>query len=173
MPLDSAIQPVSYRVEPWHMAVAEMVPLWKGHWLEVGLDHAAVPLDMDMERYAALADCGNLHLLTVRRGAMLIGYLTAVVMPHLHYRSTLFATFDLFYLRPEERCGWRGVSLFRAAERSLRVRGVDVIHANTKLHVSPVTGESLDIGPILEFLGWQAIERTYRKVMRGGNEWAR
>jgi GNAT superfamily N-acetyltransferase len=173
MPLDCSAPAVAYFVEPWSACVGEMRPLWEAHWREVGLDHADVPLDMDESLYERMEADGRLHVLTARRAGALVGYLVAVVQPHLHYRSTLFATFDLYYLAPEERSGWRGVSLFRAAERSLRDRGVQVVHGNTKIHVSPVTGRTLDVGPIFEFLDWCQIERTYRKVLRRRDAWVR
>ena len=164
MPFDSVPRPVvAYHVEGWSSVLREMVPLWSDHYREVALDKDVVPLSPDFLRYYGLESEGKLHVVTVRKDGPLVGYLVAIVQTHLHYSTTLFATFDLFYLKPEERIGWRGVSLFRAAERSLRQRGVTIVQGNTKVHVSPVTGKSLDVGPIMKFLGWTEVERTYRK----------
>lgn len=167
MPFDATAQGVTYQVEAWSAALPEMLPLARAHWLEVALNQADVPLDMDWDAYAALERTGHLHVVTARRGGVLVGYLVAVVRASLHNRSTVFAMFDLYYLKPEERSGWRGVGLFRAAERSLRARGVSVLHAGTKVHVSALSGKSLDIGRMLEFLGWGLHERLYRKVLKG------
>lgn len=164
MPLDiTRTNIVSFHVEPWPACVPEMQDLWLEHWREVALDQDIVPLDMDLARYAEAAREGRLHLVTARRDGLMIGYLVAFVQPHLHYASTIFATCDLYYLRPEARTGWRGVTLFRVAERTLRERGAVILQAATKIHVSPVTGRTLDIGPILERLGWTQSERTFRK----------
>lgn len=164
MPLDNArTAVVSFHVEPWSACVEEMRGLWLEHWREVALDQDIVPLDMDVRRYVEAEAAGRLHLVTARRDGVLIGYFVAFVQTHLHYASTIFATCDLFYLRPEFRSGWRGVTLFRVAERTLRERGAVILQAATKVHVSPVTGRTLDIGPILERLGWTQSERTFRK----------
>ena len=164
MPFDPVPRPaVIYHQETWSALLPEMMPLWRDHYGEVALDKDIVPLSPDLVRYAGLEAEGKLHVVSVRLDSELIGYLVAVVTTHLHYSTTLFATFDLFYLKPEHRIGWRGVSLFRAAERSLSRRGVVIIQGNTKVHISPVTGRTLNIGPILEFLGWTEFERTYRK----------
>lgn len=164
MPLDTArTTTISYHVESWCACVPEMRDLWFDHWREVALDQDVVQLAMSEPRYAQLEAEGRLHLVTCRRDGELVGYFDAIVQPHLHYEGTLFATADLFYLRPQDRSGWRGVTLFRVVERTLKDRGVVIAQLATKVHVSPVTRRTLDIGPILRRLGWTEVEHTYRK----------
>jgi len=168
MPLDALREPIVFHVEPWSAVVPEMRPVWLLHWREVARDHIAVPLAVGYGAYEELEAAGRLHVLTARLRGRLVGYVVTIVQPHLHYAGTLFGTFDLFYLLPELRRGWRGVQMFRAAERSLRARGVRVLQAGTKIHASPLTGKSLDAGPIFEFLGWVQTERVYRKLLESG-----
>lgn len=167
MPFDANAAGLRYQVEAWSDVLPEMLGLAEAHWREVALNQDDVPLDMDWEMFAAFERAGQLLVVTARREAVLAGYLVVIVKGSLHNRSTVFAMFDLYYLKPEERSGWRGVGLFRAAERALRARGARVMHVGTKLGISAVTGQSLDIGRMLEFLGWWPAERTYRKILKG------
>ena len=157
-----ATRPVlAYEVEPWERYWPDVQPLWLQHWREVGLDHGAVPLDPDMAKYQAYADAGILFILTVRTvpDAELVGYLTAILVGHLHYKSTLYAIGDLFYLAPACRRGFAGVRLFREAERHFRRLGVKKVQMGTKLH------DGLDVSRLLERLGYRHTDKLYCKVL--------
>lgn len=134
---------------------AEIGPLWRRHYAEIA--DKRIPLDPDFDRYDQIALMGKLHVLTVRNRGKLVGYLFAIVDTHLHYRSTLFAAFDLYWIDPEYRCGWTGVRLFREAERTLRAKGVRKIVANTKV--------AKDMSPIFAHLGFQETERIHTKYL--------
>ena len=94
----------------------------------------------------------------MRKFNKLIGYHIATVVRHLHYNSKTAYT-DVFYVDPLHRKGSVGVRLFKEAENYLVAMGVERIYTGTKL--------KLDIGPILERLGYQPIERVYTKVVKG------
>ncbi|MBM9403430.1 GNAT family N-acetyltransferase [Gluconacetobacter azotocaptans] len=153
---------IVYRVEPWSAALADMRPLWAAHFHEVAADQARVPLDMDLAAYAALEAAGALHVVTMRDGDRLAGYLVAMVWPHLHHRSTLHAFFDLYYVRPADRRWTAGLRLFREAERTLAARGVRRLITGTKIHAAPC-GRLLDVGRIFQRLGWVEMERQFGK----------
>ena len=151
-----------YAVEPWSDVVGEMRGLWQAHFREVASDQELAPLDPDLEAYARLEAAGALHVLTMREGRVLAGYLVALVWPHLHHRSVCHAFFDLYYVRPAHRRWTAGIRLFREAARTLAARGVRRMITGTKLHSAP-NGRPLDVGPIFRRLGWVEMERQYGK----------
>lgn len=148
---------ISIATEPWEDCRDEVMAYWPAHWEEVALDRDTVPLDPNVADYDAKALAGSLHVVTVRRAGELVGYHITLVMPHLHYRSTLCGFVDVYWLRPDCRQGWTGVNLFREVERSLRARGVVKVYSGTKKH--------LDAGAIFEHLGWTEAERLYSKTL--------
>lgn len=149
---------VTYTIENWSDAWREMEPHWHAHWLEVALDHDSVPLAPDIESYNTLEKNGNLHLLVVRKDGKIIGYHIAIIRTHLHYKHTLHAFTDIYYVAPEHRQGMTGVKMFKEAEKSLAQRGVKKMVSGTKT--------SLDMGKIFERLGWRETERTYTKCIK-------
>lgn len=146
-----------YAVERWREIKREMLPLLTRHWREIALNHADVPLDIDHARYAELDESGALHILTVRRDALLIGYHVAIITPHLHYKSTLHGITDVYYVVPECRHGVTGMRMFQAVERELKALGVKKLFTATKLH--------LDQGPLFERMGFKPVERLYAKLI--------
>lgn len=148
-----------YQVERWRDIKGEMLPLLKRHWREVALNHEAVPLDIDHEQYDALDESGALHILTVRRSGLLIGYHVAIVTPHLHYKSTLHGITDVYWIAPECRHGVTAMRMFQAVERELGKLGVRKLFTATKLH--------MDQGPLFERLGYKPVERLYAKLIGG------
>jgi len=146
-----------YQTEDWRNFKREARELFLRHWHEVALNHAEVPLDIDHERYDALADAGGLHVLTVRRGGLLIGYHIAIVSGHLHYRSTLHGITDVYWIAPECRHGITAIRMFQAVERELKKLGVRKLFTATKLH--------MDQGSLFERLGYKPVERLYAKLI--------
>ncbi len=147
----------TYAVERWHDLKAEMLPLLDRHWREIALNHAQVPLDIDMGRYDTLDAQGVLRILTVRRVGLLIGYHVAIVSTHLHYKSTLHGITDVYYIAPEARHGVTGMRMFQAVESDLRGLGVRKLVTATKIH--------FDQGPLFERLGYTPVERLYTKMI--------
>ena len=70
---------VVFAVERWATYYPDAIPLWPLHWQEVALTQAEVPLDMDVERYAALDEAGILHIVTGRDAGRLIAYHTSLI----------------------------------------------------------------------------------------------
>lgn len=152
---------VAYQQEPWATYVVDAPPLWRLHYAEVALDQDVIPLDMDVERYAALDATGQLHLVTARAGpeAHLVGYYTALVGPHLHYKRTLCAAVDLYFVLPAYRQGWTGIRLFQEAERTLKARGVVKVATGTKLHAG------LERTTLFMRLGYRPTEQLLTKLL--------
>lgn len=134
-----------------------IAPLLQKHWDEIALDKDAIKLDPDWARYADMAAKGSLVTITVRDEGELVGYAAFFLAPHLHYRTSLTAVSDIFFLRKDYRVGRTGIKLFQVAERELKALGVQKLCIMHKLH--------LDVGAIFERLGFRAIERTYSKLI--------
>lgn len=146
---------IRYQLERWQDAESEMAEHFSAHCAEVGADPGRFTLSPDYAMFRALQDSGNLAVITARDDGRLVGYHVSLVRRHMHYDS-LTAYTDIFYIAPPYRKGMIGVKLFKAAEDVLTAMGVERIYTGTKL--------KLDIGPILERLGYNAIERLYTKV---------
>ena len=66
---------------------------------------------------------------------------------HPHYKSTLFAFMDIYFLKEEFRTGANGMRLFLEAERDQRRLGVVQAIANSKV--------VNDISLMFETMGWE------------------
>lgn len=155
----NARRQVVFAVERWATYYPDAIPLWPLHWKEVALTQTEVPLDMDVERYAALDDAGILHIVTGRDAGRLIAYHTALIMGHLHYKSTLHALTDLFWVHPLWRRGTVALKLFGTAHRALKERGVVKVMSGTKLH------SGLDMTRLFEFMDYSLAEKQFTKLL--------
>lgn len=150
---------VTFAVERWGTFYPDAQALFPLHWREVALTQEAVPLDMDVERYAALDTAGILHIVTGRDAGRLVAYHTALLMGHLHYKSTLHALVDLYYIHPLWRRGATALRLFGVAHRALKARGVVKVMSGSKLH------SGLDMGRLFTFMGYELAEHQYTKLL--------
>jgi GNAT superfamily N-acetyltransferase len=134
------------------------------HWDEVGVHKDDVPLAIDWERYHKLEKDGILRLMAARRAEKLVGYASFLVLPHLHYSTTLHAMNDAIYVDPSVR--GIGIKLIRAAEKLLaelaRPRPVRILY-HAKLHVEEERGT---LARVFEALGYKAFETSHDKVVR-------
>ena len=149
---------LKYAVEPFSKIIDEARPILEAHWLEIGLDRDIIPLDVDYEKYCQLHENHKIIIVTARNEGALVGYIAAIISSHLHYRSTLFATLDVFYLKPEFRRGMNGLNLFLEMERALKWRDVRKVIGQTKL-------EGKDVSAVYRYLGWKPIETLFAKVL--------
>ncbi len=149
---------ISYQTEHYNDCIKEIDALLYAHWQEVALNHDDVPLDKDEASYQKLADDGQLNIVTVRNDGRLIGYHASIVKTHLHYKSTLHAFVDVYYLMPEYRRGGIGIQLIKEAELSLANRGVVKVFTGTKKH--------LDMSKLFLRLGWHETETVFSKILR-------
>ena len=145
-----------FQREEWSYIRHIIMPMWERHYQEITKDKDRVPLDPNWPQYDAMDASGALHILTARfSGGKLAGYVFSLIGPHLHYRSTKCAFFDLYWLDHEARKGWNGVKLFVEAEKHLKGIGVQKIYGQTKVWQ--------DVSPIFQRLGWVESERAFTK----------
>jgi hypothetical protein len=143
--------------EEWPSVRPVISTLWRQHYDEIAEDKDLVPLDPDWDKYDALADRGNLVIVTARRQRELVGYVFSVVDTHLHYKNTLFSMSDIYWLHPACRGGRTAWRLFGHTERVLAGRGVVKMLSNTKL--------AHDQGRLFGALGWREAERLFVKTI--------
>lgn len=136
--------------------------LVREHWREVGVHKREVPLVCDWDRYQALEDSGVLKILAARKGDALIGYNSFLVMPGLHYATTIHAHGDAIFVTKRYRKTGAGVFLIDRAETALadmaRPGYVRIIY-HDKAHLEY-------LGPVLRKRGYGAIETIYDKIVK-------
>jgi len=147
---------ITYQVERYYLVIDEIKTLFENHWEEVS-GNPEIPLNPNYDRYLELDKLEMLHMVTARNDGKVIGYHVSMIMPHLHYQQSITCFTDIFFIHKDYRHGFTGIKLFKFLEESLKEKNVQRIYMGTKL--------KLDIGPILERLGYKAIERIYTKMI--------
>lgn len=149
---------LAFQVEPYLEVIEEIKPFYPLHYDELASDKS-IALNPDYAGYAWRAERGLLHTVTARQEGELVGYHISVIAPHLHYKHSLTAHVDIYYLRKDCRLGMNGVKLLQFAEETLAQRGVERIYMSTKTDA--------DKSVILERLGFNEKERVFTKVIGG------
>jgi len=145
--------PVSYQVEPFELITPELAKLYPEHYKEVAESKEEIPLAPDYDQYNAMAKAGQLIVVTVRDGEKLIGYFKVAVKPHLHYRNSLTAYTDIYYLMPEYRAGRIGYNMFRYVIDEMKRRKVERFYIGYKI--------KKPYKRLFEKLGFTEIEHHY------------
>ena len=114
-------------------------------------------LEPDYDTYKRLADGNWLRCITCRCDGELIGYIVFIIQPHLHYKSCLTATEDIYYVKKEYRKGRVGLRLFMYAEQVLKGLGVNRVVMHTKVH--------MDNSRIFEYLGYKNTDKVFSKML--------
>lgn len=131
----------------------ELLPMLELHWAEIAV-YQDIPLDPDVETYAALEAQGQLRIYTAREAGALRGYAVFFVRPNLHYKGSKQAWQDVFYIDPRERFRG-GFMLVRYCEAALRAEGVQVVYHHAKL----ING----FGQLLKTMKYQLVDEIYAK----------
>lgn len=148
---------LNFQVEFWPDCKDELIPLVPLHWKEVANNQDCIPLDLYLEEYKRLDDLGMLHIITARSEGKLIGYNIFVIKGHLHYKSSLTAHNDMYFLHPDYRKGFNGINFFKFSDLYLKNFGVQRVIMATK--------EKLNKGKIFERLGYKAVDIIYSKIL--------
>jgi GNAT superfamily N-acetyltransferase len=131
--------------------------LFNQHWKDLAIDKV-IPWEMNHEMYTFMEDHGMLHCVTARNNGRIVGYHTATLAPHLHYKSAgIMAYEDLYYLLPEFRRGGAGARLFMFVESDLRKRGITKWFVGTKVHS--------DNSELLKALGFRLQDYCFTKLL--------
>lgn len=161
----SGARAITFEWSPLAEALDEgLEAIVRAHWDEVGVHKDTVPLACDWDKYQELEDKDILKLMLARRGEKLVGYASYLVLPHLHYCTTLHASNDAIYVDPEER--GLGIRLIRAAEKALvkfaAPHYIRILY-HAKKHVEAERGT---LSRVFEKLGYVAFETSHDKVLK-------
>ena len=148
---------IEYKEETYEQVINEIKPLLENHYDEIALDKDVIKLNPDYDMYKKLCNSGAMRIITARDDGKLVGYLIALIKYHLHYKDSLTAIDDIFYVDKSYRKGLTGVKLFIKTEEILKKYGVQRVVLNTKLHH--------DVGAIFDRLGYKETERVFTKII--------
>lgn len=126
-------QGVIFRRERLAPILREILPLIEKDWRENGADRDQVPLEMDLDRYLAYDLVGVLQIVTARANGALVGYVWALVHPHIDHQGMGWAMLTWYWLYPEYRHGGVGNAMLEAMETFLRAAHVGVVEATEKI----------------------------------------
>ena len=150
---------IEYKEQTFDQVIDEIKPLLESHYEEIALDRDVIKLNPDYDMYKKLCDAGVMRIMTARDDGKLVGYCIVVIKYHLHYKDSLTAIDDIFYVSKDYRKGTTGVKLFIKTEEMLKGYGVQRVIMNTKLHH--------DVGAIFTRLGYKETERVFTKIIGG------
>jgi GNAT superfamily N-acetyltransferase len=148
---------IEYKEETYEQVIDEIKPLLENHYEEIALDKDVIKLNPDYDMYKKLCNSKSMRIITARDDGKLVGYLIALIKYHLHYKDSLTAIDDIFYVDKSYRKGLTGVKLFIKTEEILKKYGVQRVVLNTKLHH--------DVGAIFDRLGYKETERVFTKII--------
>lgn len=124
---------LSFQVESVDSWVADARPLIHEHWQELGLD-LDLAIDPDIDKMKLMEQAGAWFVMTARDAGALVGYLLAIVSPHLHYKSSKpMLIVDAYYVRPDVRNG-AGARLLSFMEEFAKEKGAIKIYLSCKAH---------------------------------------
>lgn len=150
---------ITWLVENWRDCWQEMRPLWPLHYREIAIHQDSIPLDPDLPEYMRMADSGSLCVVVGRQAGTIVGYHLSIIRPHLHYRSTLHAFTDIYYLAPELRGNREGAAMIEAVKLAWRERGVTKgFSAYKKDH---------PLGRLFAATGWEETETVVTILIKG------
>ena len=148
---------IEYKEETFDQVIDEIKPLLEDHWEEIALNKEVIKLNPNYEMYEKLCNSGVMKIITARNDGKLIGYCICIIAYNLHYKDSLTATNDIFFISKDYRKGSTGVKLFIKNEEILKSYGVQRLIMNTKVHQ--------DVGAIFERLGYKQTERVFGKLI--------
>jgi hypothetical protein len=148
---------IEYKEETFDQVIDEIKPLLENHYEEIALNKDAIKLNPDYGIYKSLCDSGVMRVITARDDGKLVGYCVCIIKYHLHYKDSLTAFNDIFYISKDYRKGLTGVKLFIKTEEILKKYGVQRVSMNTKVHH--------DVGVIFDRLGYKETERVFTKMI--------
>lgn len=160
---DHAKPELRIQFEPFYVIARELPPLFRKHWRELAVHRDVIPLDPNWDMYMQNAVQGFLHVLTVRADDVLVGYIFNLVGPHLHYKTTVHAMVDMYWLDPKYRRGMFPLKMFRENEKHLKKIGAVRIYIGEKLHFKNARGRHTRT--LFRRLGYKAVDVHYTKLL--------
>jgi hypothetical protein len=150
---------ITFSVEDYSEdTVREILPLLENHYQEIALNKDQIKLEPDWDVYKTLGEKNMLHIVFAKDGEELVGYYVGVIRPHLHYKSSLTAYNDVYFINPKARnVHMIAIRLFKFIEETLKKRGVQRMTMNTKFHKN--------VGLLFERLNYEQSDIVYTKMI--------
>lgn len=149
---------ITFLVEQWDACRAEMAPLWEPHYREIAIHQDAIPLAPNIDEYNVLHAAGQLCVIVGRAAGRIVGYHISIIKPHLHYRNTLHAFGDVYYLAPEYRGNGGGDLMLKAVDEAYLARGVVKAFSAYKI--------KHPLGKLFAAHGWEETETVVTKLFK-------
>lgn len=137
--------------------------LTSANFVEVGIDHEAVPLAVDWDHLRYLEKAGSYWIISARIGNRLVGYNAFFMNRHTRHKHTIYAVNDVLYLERASRKGANGLVFLRESDRLLKDAGAAKIQYGVKLHVKLGASQGT-LGDLLVRLGYRHTEDIYTKA---------
>lgn len=146
--------------EPFSGCIEEIKALLPTHYDELS-EHKlrGIPLDPNFDLYRARDANGEVLMVTLRDGGVLVGYLSSFVTLGLHYQGCLTSLSDIFFVYPDKRGLQGGALLFAEWERECKRRGVRLMMAGIKVK------HAKHAKALLEFIGFFEAEIMFWKFL--------
>jgi L-amino acid N-acyltransferase YncA len=144
---------VVYTVESYTAAIPEIKLLVPGQWDESALAFPNLDQDVNYDAYSSAEEKGMTSFVAARIDGEMVGYIGAIVAPHLSAKRQKSATVTPYYVKPLPQRGFILRRLIVILMDDLRSRGVVLFTMRTHPHIS---AEALFLR-----LGFQESDRTY------------
>lgn len=124
---------IDYKAEQFSNILFDFNNLLTDHMNEVNYIVAnGGKFEPDYEQYIKGQKVGFFELITATDDDVLVGYIVFMVCPHIRFKSTITASEDLYYVKPEYRRQGIATQLFAKMEETLKKRNVEYIFATAK-----------------------------------------
>ncbi len=133
----------------------ELTALIAAHWDEVAHHKDIRTLDPDWDQFEAMDAAGNLFFMTARADGLIVGYVAAILRPHLHSKGLKTAYVDAIFLAHSARRNNTGVRLLAMTDTALAAMA-DFIY----WHVKP----ERDFATLLRRQGCEFIETIWGRA---------
>lgn len=111
----------------------QILPLLRKDWEENGIDRETVPFALNLDQYLSYDLVGILQIVTARDAGALVGYIFALVHPHIDHCGMGWAMLTWYWIYPAYRGGGVGDAMLQSMERFLREAKVSVIEGTRKI----------------------------------------
>lgn len=136
----------------------ELKPMLEAHWDELGFPGGPTELRINRYLYQSLEDAGQYKGFGLFIDGLLLGYMSILLIPHLHHRDRRIANCCCFYIHPTAR-GFKEVNRFvKGVEDTLKEK-----YATEYLMLS--SNEIKSVEPLLRYRKYTKSCVTYTKEL--------
>jgi GNAT superfamily N-acetyltransferase len=132
--------------------------LLQAHWEECAGWKDTIPLAPDTIRYKGLHQLGYARVFILRAEGAMVGYISVLTTPNLHYKDHVFAIVDTVFIHPDYRKGPTGLMFMRWVEGEMREYGAAIMSYHIKV--------AHDYPALFKRLGYAPTEIIYAKDIR-------